>query len=477
MVTAFIVLSPPCRHWFVLPVMVCGALLTNRALRVVLSKGSIFSADGLFDLFSFHFFFLSPLLVISLEHRLAYLPAQPDDWREWLGRMAVINIAGILAYHYVRGKALEGRPLWKTAWLVEESRFNAVIVSALTVCAAVQIYLLIQFGGLNGFADALLHDAEAWNNTGWLFVIGESTPILAIIALGQWLYQRRRSLGWPMISLVLTLFLALQILCGGLRGSRSNTVICLFWAVGIVHCRIRPVPRKVLLVGAAVVIAIMYIGGLYKAVGLDALRALDNPEEQAQISQRSGRTVELIALEDFGKSDTQAFILYMLSSRQSEYRLALGRTYLGALALLIPKALWPNRPAGKVKWTTDAEYGAGTYDASRIRSSRVYGLMGEWMLNFGWYLGPLCMAGLGLAVGVTQRFTLTCANADCRRMLIPIIAAVCVTALGSDSDNDVYNVIKFLSIPLAVLWLSSRKTNLRRRAETGPPVAVGGDRP
>jgi hypothetical protein len=460
-VASFIAFSPACLHWFVLPVAICGALLTSRAVDAVLDQGAIFTVDGLFAVIGFHFFFLSPLLAVTLEHRLEYLPGQPDDWRDWLGRMAAINVAGLLAYQIARGKALGSMRPWKTAWLLDESRFNIVNGCALCVCGTVQIYLLVKFGGLTGFADKLLHDAAAWENTGWLFVIGESVPILAMIAFGQWIYRRRRTVGWPVLAPVLLGFLVAQILCGGLRGSRSNTITCLFWAVGIVNYCVRPVPRKVLALGLLVVMGLMYFGGFYKAMGTDAVKALTSEEERSYMSQRSRRTVELAVLEDLGRSEVQAFVLYRLSEGHEGYQLAWGQTYLGALALLIPKTVWPARPEGKVKWTTDVEYGSGTYGATVVRSSRVYGLMGEWMLNFGWYFGPLSMAALGLFVGVTQRFTLTAARGDCRKVLIPIVAAICVTILASDSDNDVYSAVKYLSIPLAVLWMSTRKVRLR----------------
>jgi hypothetical protein len=459
----FIAFSPVCRHWFVLPVTVCGVLLTNKAVDAVLEQGAIFTADGLVGIIGFHFFFLCPLLVVSLEHRLLYLPGQPDDWRDWMGRMAAINIAGLLAYQFARGKALELKRPWKTAWLLDESRFNVVTISALFICGAVEIYLLVDSGGITGFVDRYLHDKEAWVNMGWLFVIGESTPILAMMAFGQWAYQRRRTMGWPIIALVLVGFLIAQIVCGGLRGSRSNTITCLFWAVGIVNYCVRSVPKGLMALGFVVVMSLMYVGGFYKDLGTDAANDLASDEERSLMSQRTGRTLEVVALGDLGRSDIQAFVLYRLSDGHADYQLAWGQTYLGALALLIPRVVWPTRPEGKSKWTTEVEYGEGTYNGSSFRSSRVYGLMGEWMLNFGWYLGPLSMAALGLLVGVTQRFTRTAARGDCRKMLIPIIAVICVTILASDSDNNVYSLVKYLMIPSAVLWMSTRKATLRRQ--------------
>lgn len=458
----FIALSPACLHWFLLPVMISGALLADKTVDAITERGGIFTADGLFAVTGFHFFFLSPLLAVSLSHRLEYLPGQPDDWRDWLGRMAILNVAGLLVYRFARGKALISRQPWKTAWLLRESRFNLVNISAMCICASVQVYLYIRFGGITGIADKLLHDADAWENTGWLFVIGESVPILAMIAFGQWVHQRKVKVGWPALSAVLIAFLGAQIVCGGLRGSRSNTIVGLFWAAGIVHFYVRPVPRVFLPFGLLVAMAIMYFGGFYKTVGTDAVKTFTSNEERAFLSGRSRRTAELVVLEDLGRSETQAFVLYRLADEQAGYRLAWGQTYLGALALLIPRNLWPTRQAGKVRWTTDVEFGTGTYNGTPLRSSRVYGLMGEWMLNFGWYLGPMSMAVLGLMVGVTERFTRSAARGDCRKMLIPIVAVFCVTVLASDSDNNVYSLVKYLAVPLAVLWMSTKKVRIRK---------------
>ena len=58
---------------------------------------------------------------------------------------------------------------------------------------------------------------------------------------------------------MMLLYLVLTLLFGGLKGSRSNTVWAMFWAVGIVHFFLRPVPKKIIFAGLIFLAAFMYI--------------------------------------------------------------------------------------------------------------------------------------------------------------------------------------------------------------------------
>src|SRR5690606_2332026 len=126
----------------------------------------------------------------------------------------------------------------------------------------------------------------------------------------------------------------------------------------------------------------------------------------ATLQEESGRSFQDPLLLDLARADIQAFIFYRLSDpllqQEYEYEYADGRTYLGALSLAIPRQAWPDRPPTKVKAGTELIYGSGSYEQG-AESSRVYGLAGEAMLNFGPVAVPLSFIVLGGIVGWVKR--------------------------------------------------------------------------
>jgi hypothetical protein len=182
------------------------------------------------------------------------------------------------------------------------------------------------------------------------------------------------------------------------------------------------------------------------------------------------RTFEGVLLEDLGRSDVQAFLLHQVSKPDRDYDYAWGRTYLGSIGLLIPRRFWPERPPPKVKEGTEALFGAGSYDeAEEFVSSKLYGLAGETMLNFGPAAVPFAYLLFGLIVGRLQRFLSRLPADDVRVLLHPFIVNVCFSVLLVDSDNLLVNFIKDGLVPLTVVSCGSRVLRLVPRGARPEP--------
>ena len=124
------------------------------------------------------------------------------------------------------------------------------------------------------------------------------------------------------------------MLFGGLHGSRSNTLYALFWAAGIIHLWIRPLTKKFVLLGIGFLFVFMYLYGFYKSMGSDFVVAFQEGASAAELGESTGRTFEGLVLGDLARADVQAFIVYRLSLANLDYKLALGRTYVGTIAQL-----------------------------------------------------------------------------------------------------------------------------------------------
>jgi hypothetical protein len=458
----FLFASEQIAHWFVIPVLCCGVLIGCDAVDWFRNRLSLFDPAGIIGLMGVHFFFLAPLFHVTWDSWMRYIDP-PPDWRDWLGRMAILNAAGLLLYQLGRRRAAAwGKHTTKeTFWRMNQKRLLWAAGSALVLSSALQIWIYARQGGILGYIETFTEAAQdpdsasGFKGMGWIFMLSESFPILGMIYFAVRASHSRRAKTWPVIVLVLFGFFVLQMLFGGLRGSRSNTIWAVFWAVGMIHFWIRPFSRKFLFVGTCLLVVFMYLYGFYKGLGGETWTAFRAGEIPAEVSIKTGRTFDVVLLGDLGRADVQAFLLYRLLMLNRDYQYAWGGTYLASTTLLVPRAIWPDRPPGKIKAGTEAQYGVGSWDEHKWSSSLVYGLAGEAMLNFGPIAVPFAYGIFGLIVGVLQRFSFRLRSWDTRLLIYPFLINSCFSILQSDSDNLLFNLIKGGFLPTLVIWFGS----------------------
>ena len=454
---AFVVLSPETRHWFVIPVTLCGVLVIADAVDWLIGRTDLFDPAGILGALGVHQFFVAPFVHVHLDRWMLEVVG-PSDWRPWLGGMACLNLVGLFVYRLVRTRASRGadrasRP--GVVWSLDRRRFllAAILVAVASIVAQIGVYR--SFGGIAGYIRAYTQDPQNFRGWGWILVFSESFPILGFIAIAEALRRRPAARSWVTIIGLLFTFTVVQFLAAGLRGSRANTVFALFWAAGIAHGVLRPLPRKLVMVGLVAMVAFLYGYGFYKGVGTDVVDVISGDRSVSQVEQETGRTLDAVFLWDLGRSDVQAFLLYRLTEGERGLGQARGRTYLGALCLLIPRGIWPDRPATKLKEGTEVLFGKGAYRERSMAAARVYGMAGEAMLNFGPLAAPLPFAVLGFAVGRLRRFVQRLSRQDARIFLVPITVLLVILAVGMDSDNLLVLLVKNVSIPLAVILMAT----------------------
>jgi hypothetical protein len=235
-------------------------------------------------------------------------------------------------------------------------------------------------------------------------------------------------------------------------------VWALFWAIGIIHFWLIPITRKHIALGLCFLIFFMYFYGFFKAGGLEALQsAFQGGRALAQLEQDSGRDFQSMLLGDMGRSDVQALMLYRLSQPDSDYRYAEGRTYAAATTILLPSAILPDKPPNKSKEGTELFFGAGTYQPGVWVSSKVYGLAGEAMLNFGSLAVPFAFIPFGLLVGWVRRCAFTWPAGDSRLLLLPMMVNLCFVVLVSDMDNNIFFLFKNAGLPTLLIALGTKR--------------------
>ena len=459
----FLLLSERMAHWFILPVLLCGTVVGCDAIDWVRGRLKLFSPAGIIGVLGLHFFFLAPLLHVAWDSWMGSVEP-PRDWRDWLGWMAIINAIGLVLYRFARIRVFSraGRGAVRKTWHMHRTRLLLAGGCALLLGATLQLWVYMELGGIMGYAEAFTQgigkgqSESSFTGMGWIFTVSESVPIIALICLVALLKRSRRSRTWLAVVLILLAFLGLKLLFGGLRGSRASTIWALFWAAGLIHFWIRPLTRKFVFLGVGFLLIFMYLYGFYKGMGTDAWRAFKEGAATSELTDKTGRTFSGMLLNDLARSDLHAFLLHRMMMPDADYKYAWGRTYFGSVALLVPRSLWPGRPVTKEKEGTQAQYGMQSYEPDRLVSSRVYGLAGETMLNFGPFAVPLAYLIFGIVVGRLQRFLKRIPPDDMRLMLFPLLVNLCFSVLVSDSDNLLFNSIKDGLLPAIIVRFGSR---------------------
>jgi hypothetical protein len=454
----FLLSSDSFKHWFIIPISICGILIGTDGVDWLRGRLELFDPAGILGVLGFHFFFLAPLLHVSWDFWM-WEVSGPSDWRPWLGFMGTLNAFGLVLYRVCR----DGIP-WssgpRTFWRIETPRFRNVLKVFLMFAAVLQIGFYISVGGIGGYMQAIQDDRMAFKGLGWLFMISESVPILTVFLMI--LYFQRGFKKWQAFGAIVLIFV-LQMLFGGLRGSRSETVRVLFWAVGCFHLMVRRVPRKIIYGGCAFLLAFLYLYGFYKAMGANATEAFGGSDQRSSLEMKTRRNSQGMLLGDLGRADVQAFVLYKLTTDGRDFIYAKGRTYLGALLLPVPGMLLPFKPETKLQEGTEIGFGPGSYAPNVFWSSRVYGLGGESMLNFGALAVPIVYGLLGVVVGWFRKTTPKLLAGDARLLLVPFGAYMCFNLLVGDSDNLVFGMIKNGFLPFLVIWICTTRLRLPQK--------------
>ena len=456
--------SPRLIHWFLIPLFGCGFLVGIDLIEWLRGRIDLFDPAGMIGILSFHFFFVAPLLMIHWDYRMRYLPEQPDDYRTWLGLMAILNFCGLILYRKAiatMGAKKVNPQLATTRWAIRSQKFWTTWLVLASASVVMEAWMLVRFGGISGYVAAysawLQGGGDSFEGAALLFAVSESLPLLLIIAFAFWA-RRNGTTMWTIIAAFVG-FAVLDFLIGGLRGSRSNVIWTIFWGAGIIHLYVRKIPRTLAIASLVILYAFVSIYAAYKQHGSHLLTDFTTSGEYSSLNDGAEDSATVL-VGDFSRADVQANLLWKLND-EDRVPYAWGRTYLGALTMLIPRSAWPERPATIVKWSTDAEYGNDAYNAGLTHSTRVYGIAGEAMLNIGPIGVPIALLVLGIGVGYLRRFRGSLDVSDGRVLVLPFFINLGFLLLLNDSDNIVFYLVKYGLVPVTLIVLSCQRITRR----------------
>jgi len=452
-------------HWFIFPLIPCGILIGADAAGWLRGKYDLFDPKGLLGVLGLHFFFTSQLLAIVWEAEAPVTAISLDDYRPWIGLLAVLNLFGLAIYrgveHYVSNKRYKRETA--KVWLCKESSWGWILLVFFAIAFIAQAYLIGQ-----GYIGRLSYDptarAEVKGGTGILRLLSGAGPIFLIILLTL---IRSKTASKPSNLIVVYIIMGIMgvfaLFFGGLVGSRGATIWSVFWIGGIIHFFWRRIPVKHALVGLLALLVFMNIYGFFKKLGTSGLQMFAE-EGFATAAAESGINIKAILIGDLSRTTVNTYMAYVLVEKPYSYDYRWGKTIIGDVLVQFPMWLYSNSynqtgTSGKMKAGTDLMMGSGVYNAYDpfSKSRYAYGLTGQVMLNFGVLPIPLIFAVLGYFVGRLRRSISNWEPYDMRFFMIPIYIHLLISFLTHDMENQLNAIIFKVALPFLIIWFISNK--------------------
>lgn len=289
-------------------------------------------------------------------------------------------------------------------------------------------YLIIESGPL----------AFCWLMTLYLLSRGRRPELFEAAAIGA-------------VQLVLILALSSS------RGSRVAIISQLLICAQIYNFFIFRFRLRHYLVGGIALAAFLQVYAYYKYGGINALNDYISGRNSSETVERYNNPVTFV-VGDIGRADIQAPLItrYMAGAFSPNF---FGETYLSGMSLLLPKELRANSLRPKVQIGADAQLDPGgsaqdyqgvVLEEGSFVSSRIYGLFGEALLNFGWIGPPIAFLLFGILARAALLRAINFQTWD-RLLTTPFFAAIPIYMLFYDFDNLIVQTVTVWTVPALVL--------------------------
>ncbi|RVU00716.1 hypothetical protein EOD41_12030 [Mucilaginibacter limnophilus] len=454
--------------WYLLPVSVSGVMSVYQLLYLL----HITKQNGLRLPMVFYFYctiwfgcYFAPLLHFALNFWLIFNASLmlPQHWEPYVFIIGILNAVGlvifILAYRYFYSTSKPGK---KVYLLLSSTKLNYVYLLCL-ISFLFQMFIYSRLGGISGFISTYEARGEDQGFAGFgiLFIISEFFPI-ALIFLFYVNAMRNAALQkGSAIAIFLVILFAACIFFGGLRGSRSNTVLTILHACMIMHYFIRKFKVREMVIGTMLLVGFMYVYKFYKQGGSEAVSAytqgtLDESEEKYNFD------IFEMLLTDFARGDIQPYLVYRYEN--SNYQPKMGATYPGGFVHFFPSFIIDKESVTTKKTAaTELMYNYNG-EVMGFYTTRIFGLLGEYILNFGYYTAFLVFLPLAFFMAKLDKWVYSLTPGDVRNFIVPLWILFVIFLFNADLDNAIFFFMKRMLMVIVMLWMVSAKFIMRPAA-------------
>ncbi|MDR6417814.1 hypothetical protein [Paraburkholderia phenoliruptrix] len=332
-----------------------------------------------FRFFLLFFFGIFPLwqLLVGDEIYLKLFPQDSAPVVLWY----LLSMAGVALTRIaldINGKML-------THWTARTDRTAragglAYLFAALSLCA-----LAFMYAKLGGYSHVVqLYDTRVESNgtdydpfrgLGVIQAFANTSPLWVFVCLTM---RRRRNVLFTTIAFVQ--LGALGWLSAGVAGSRQGIVFVLVFALFLYHGFVKPISaKKARTFGLGVALTGIVLIPLKLGLGYSDLAKLPQRFAEQRDLEVSMGPLSAFLFRDLSRFDVQAVAINEVE--KPAYELAMGRSFVGALASIVPTALWHDKPDtfAQEKSEIVRALERGTMDKTTL----LFGMPGEFLVNFG----------------------------------------------------------------------------------------------
>ena len=336
-------------------------------LAVLLVLGSFFAISSNRDIFSPAKFLL---LFFFLFHVGAFF--DPPDTQVLSLVLIVlfvvlimILVEGVQTQYYPPPQA----PIVNPEVARTERRIIVPVIWAITIPGILaQLFIIVQFGGIEGYVASINTRVQDWRGLGWARTLIAMLPALNAVYFAFLLRGRARARTWG----IFALHLSLVLFVGLLSGSRSGLLNIIAILCIVFHYQKRPFSIPL----AAGVMSSLVLLASVLGVARNGLRYVDG-----EIQTGLTNSTQAMSLNAFSYG-IEPLELIVESPRLV---LAHGTTFLSLLTNAIPRAFYPGKPDTGGVFLTKEYAGNSWLGFSNLTPT----FLGEWIINFGWLLGIL----------------------------------------------------------------------------------------
>ena len=460
--------------WYLIPVSLCGIFSVYQIIYLF----NITNQFGLRLPLVFYFYctlwfgcYFAPLLHFALNFWLIFNNSLvlPKRWEPYVFVIGTLNAIGLLIFIYAYKYFYSiSKPYSKVYLLLKTIKFNYVYLLCF-ISLACQILVYVKLGGISGFISTYETRSEdqGFAGFGLLFIISEFFPIALIFFFYiKALYNPFLRKGKNVMFFLLLLFVSCMLF-GGLRGSRSNTILTMLHACMVIHYFIRKFQVKEMVLGVFMLISFMYVYKFYKQGGAEAISAYTEGTLDVSEDKYNFNVFQML-LTDFARGDIQPYMVYRYQN--SNYRPKLGATYIGGLIHYMPGV---DKESLTTKKTAATEL---LYDyngkVKGFYTTRIFGLLGEYVLNFGYYTAFLIFLPLAFFIAKLDKWVYSLTQNDVRNFIVPLWILFIVFLFSADLDNVIFFFMKRMFLVMVMLSLVSAKFMIKPVTEEGTKQAA-----
>ncbi|MGA2173318.1 MAG: hypothetical protein ABSG82_09980 [Sedimentisphaerales bacterium] len=472
-IIAIFVIQEPAKltHWMLLPLALCGTIVGADAIRWLTGKYAMFDPKGVIGLYGINFFLIAPLLIV-VYGREGVETYVITNWPPLLGLMAIFNLVGLVLYKIFE-KIAFNRPskVERTYWSLNAGKATLYVPIFLIIAFLSLFTYVIRSGGWGAM---LLQERQGELTTlsnlrgfGVVMILRDALPMATLILLTVFRmtgFYQQKSRTWLFVTVFI---LILFFITSGLRGSRAATGLGLICAGAILHYFWQRLTVKMVVLSLIPLYLFFYIYGFYKSAGIIGIRELMRGQATIESLQyETKRTFVGMLIGDLSRAPVQAAELDVLVyNKPWPYRYRYGITYLEASVYLVPRQIWPSKPidTSRIVAGTEMLYGPGTYGElyyGGSKSSQLYGLAGEAMLNFGLFGIPVAFAVWGFIVGKIRKRVYSYRAGDMRLFTSGFWMLIGFVILATDTDQFVWFFTSLYIIPATLVYLISDKVTI-----------------